>query len=233
MPLNQECSLKAFNDNVSELIDAGRDQKQATAIAIRTLKKSCGVDPKNTTRMAPKEIVMKSESYVKESDMLISSKLREMLGGLKSFAGVTDDQFLNLEKILKKIGLGDTVKSGAIAHVFKYLDAGLTFPASLEFFRSTISDDPDGAMASLRRGGVLSGKNVPSYQAKRNVKMTPEEIDAIANKQLKNLVVVDLKGSFMFAITKWILKNGVKMKIESFNRKMVGCVAESLMNTSL
>jgi len=61
MPLNQACSLKAFQSNISEEIKSGKPKEQAFAIAISTLKKACGVESEK--RMTVDEILKgKSES---------------------------------------------------------------------------------------------------------------------------------------------------------------------------
>ena len=42
MPLNRSCSLEAFQANIAKLVDEGRPQAQAYAIAVSMLKKACG-----------------------------------------------------------------------------------------------------------------------------------------------------------------------------------------------
>jgi len=74
MPLKKSCSIKAYKDNVAELIGSGRKPNQAVAIAIRTLKTACGVE--SDKRMSPKQIVGES---------LRLPRLREMASSLKSF----------------------------------------------------------------------------------------------------------------------------------------------------
>lgn len=41
MPLNKGCSKKAFESNISKLMDEGKDRAQALAVAYDTLKSAC------------------------------------------------------------------------------------------------------------------------------------------------------------------------------------------------
>lgn len=75
MPLNKSCSLDAYRANVKELIESGKKPQQAVAIAIRTLKKVCGVS--SDARMSPKSIVGEATASL--------PKLREMVLGLRQF----------------------------------------------------------------------------------------------------------------------------------------------------
>lgn len=80
MPLNKSCSLDAYKANVKELIESGRKIDQAVAIAIRTLKSSCGV--KSKERMAPGKIVGEAMRF---------PRIREMASSLKTFGRVSFD----------------------------------------------------------------------------------------------------------------------------------------------
>lgn len=55
MPLNKTCSIKAFKDNISAEIKAGKSKDQAVAIAYTILKDACGVE--NDNNMTSEEIV--------------------------------------------------------------------------------------------------------------------------------------------------------------------------------
>jgi hypothetical protein len=58
MPLNESCSIKAFEANVKRSIDEGKEQGQAVAIAYSVLRKACGIAA-DAPKMTPKEIVAK------------------------------------------------------------------------------------------------------------------------------------------------------------------------------
>lgn len=84
MPLNKSCSQKAFDANVSQLVDEGYEQDQALAIAFSTLKKACGVE--SDKRMTTKEIIAKGKGesvggsfspLVAELDDLVGKKMGE------------------------------------------------------------------------------------------------------------------------------------------------------------
>jgi len=70
MPLDKSCDDKAVSRNIRQLLKDGKPHKQAIAIALSVLKRSCGV--KRDSKGSPKEIVSKarSESLVPISDVM-------------------------------------------------------------------------------------------------------------------------------------------------------------------
>lgn len=57
MPLDRSCSNDAVSNNIRNEIKAGKPHKQAIAIALSILKKSCGQPYKS--KLKPKEMISK------------------------------------------------------------------------------------------------------------------------------------------------------------------------------
>lgn len=114
MPLNKSCSLDAYKANVKELIESGKKPGQAVAIAIRTLKKCCGVS--SDARMSPKSIV---------HEVAPTPRLKEMVLGLKQYCRKLeaskydnfDDVLLHFEDL--RVLLRPTDSDRAVIHNFK------------------------------------------------------------------------------------------------------------------
>ena len=54
MPLCKVCSLESFNKNLAQLKKDGRPFNECYAIAMRTLKESCGIQ--GGKKMSPKQV---------------------------------------------------------------------------------------------------------------------------------------------------------------------------------
>ena len=91
MTLKLECTTKAYRENVASLIRSGKRPREATAIAIRTLKKAGGIQCER--KMSPAQIVQESARLVGIRE------LKTLASQLKSY-GKESDGFDDFDSVL-------------------------------------------------------------------------------------------------------------------------------------
>lgn len=241
MPLKQSCSITAYNDNVGELIKSGRNSSQAVAIAIRTLKKSCGVSSEN--RMTPKEIVKKNEDTEiasllhlceakAQSGSLTGSTLKDKLDGYEEFSHLKDNDWVEFGKLSKELGATPAVFSGAIRGFIRYHKRGWAFPATEAFVLQRNSFKTEKYKQSMMleimvKSHILQKKDVHTKALIKNGMFLDSEKNELNRKDKVTAYVYT--HEFLSGLGKFFERSNIGVRFEKTNEERLRSIAEMMI----